>query len=236
MRFKVQNWPACEAGLRHRGSLTLWIEDAALDSWQTTGPSGQARYRDAAIQTSLMLRTAFKLVLRQTEGLMTSVLTLMGLAISAPDHSTVSRRAEALPVIQPASVPSGPLHVLIDSTGLEVFGAGQWLEAKHGVKSRRKWRKLYLAVDAGTGTIVEQTLTDQGTDDPSQVAPLLDQIDRRIAWVTAGGAYDGDPTYQTVAARGHEIKVVIPPRSTAVSSSEVAAPAQPDRHLEVFIE
>jgi hypothetical protein len=95
---------------------------------------------DAAIQTSLMLRTAFKLALRQTEGLMTSVLTLMGLTISAPDHSTVSRRAKALPVIQPTSVPPGPLHVLIDSTGLQVYGAGQWLEAKHGAKSRRRWR------------------------------------------------------------------------------------------------
>src|ERR1700724_1100100 len=112
MSFRVQNWAAYESGLRRRGSLTLWIEDAALECWQTTGSGGQARYMDAAIQTSLMLRTAFKLALRQTEGLMTSVLTLMGLTISAPDHSTVSRRAETLPVIQPASVAPGPVHVL----------------------------------------------------------------------------------------------------------------------------
>ena len=124
MALKVQNWPAYEAGLRRRGSLTLWIEDAALGDWQTTGPGGQARYTDAAIQTSLTLRTAFKLALRQTEGLMASVLTLMGLTLSAPDHSTVSRRAETLPVIQPAHAPQGPLHVLIDSTGLQVYGAG----------------------------------------------------------------------------------------------------------------
>ena len=167
MSFKVQNWPAYEAGLRRRGSLTLWIEDAALECWQTSGPSGQARYTDAAVQTSLMLRTAFKLALRQTEGLMTSVLTLMGLTLSAPDHTTVSRRAVALPFMQPAWVPPGPLHVLIDSTGLQVYGAGQWLEAKHGAKSRRTWRKLHLAVDAASGMIVAQTLTDQDTDDPS---------------------------------------------------------------------
>ncbi len=145
MSFKVQNWPAYEAGLRRRGSLTLWIEDAALGCWQTSGPSGQARFKDAAIQTSLMLHTAFKLPLRQTEGLMTSVLTLVGLTLSAPDHTTVSRRAVALRVTQPASVPPGPLHVLIDSTGLQVYGAGQWLEAKHGMKSRRTWRKRHLA-------------------------------------------------------------------------------------------
>jgi len=124
-------------GLHRRGSLTLWIEDATLECWQTNGPGGQARCMDAAIQTSLMLRTAFKLALRQTEGLMTSVLTLMGLTISVPDHSTVSCCAVALRAIQPAQVPPGPLHVLIDSTGLQVYGAGQWLEAKHGAKSRR---------------------------------------------------------------------------------------------------
>ena len=98
MSFKVRNWPAYEAGLRRRGSLTLWIEDAALECWQTIGPSGQARYTNAAIQTSLMLRAAFKLALRQIEGLMTSVLSLMGLTIAAPDHTTVSRRAVRLPV------------------------------------------------------------------------------------------------------------------------------------------
>ena len=126
MSFKVRNWPAYEAGLRRRGSLTLWIEDAALECWQTSGPDGRARYADMAIQTSLMLRAAFKLALRQTEGLMTSVLTLMDLTISAPDHTTISRRAATLPVIQPASGSPAPLHVLIDSTGLQVYGAGQW--------------------------------------------------------------------------------------------------------------
>ena len=236
MAFKVQNWPEYEAGLRRRGSLTLWIEDAALEGWQSTGPGGQARYADAAIQTSLMLRTAFKLALRQAEGLMASVLTLMGLTLSAPDHTTVSRRAVTLPMIPAKSVPEGPLHVLIDSTGLQVYGAGQWLEAKHGAKSRRTWRKLHLAVDAASGMIVAQKLTDQDTDDPSQVGPLLDQIDDPIGRVTADGAYDGAPTYQTVAAHGGEIEVVIPPRSTAVPSGEPGPPTQRDRHLAMIEE
>ena len=236
MSFKVQNWPAYEAGLRRRGSLLLWIEDGVLDHWQTCGPDGQARYTDAAIQTSLMLRAAFKLPLRQTEGLLASVLALMDLTISAPDHTTVSRRAVTLPVIQLASVPHGPLHLLIDSTGLQVYGAGQWLEAKHGAKSPRKWRKLHLAVDASSGVIVAQTLTDQDADDPSQVAPLLDQIDGRIVRVTADGAYDGAPTYQTIAAHGDGIDVVIPPRSTAVPSADPGPPTQRDRHLAMITE
>src|ERR1700689_4897624 len=90
MAFKVQNWPAYEAGLRRRGSLTLWIEDATLDHWQTVGSGGEARYSDVAIQTTLMVRTAFKLPFRQTEGLMASVITLMDLTLSAPDHTTMS--------------------------------------------------------------------------------------------------------------------------------------------------
>jgi len=160
----------------------------------------------------------------------------MNLTISAPDHTTVSRRAVTLPVVRPASVPHGPLHVLIDSTGLQVYGAGQWLEAKHGMKSRRTWRKLHLAVDAASGMIVAQTLTDQDVDDPSQVAPLLDQVDDPIGRVTADGAYDGAPTYQTIAARGEAIDVVIPPRSTAVASAELDPLTQRDRHLKMITE
>jgi len=125
---------------------------------------------------------------------------------------------------------------LIDSTGLKVYGAGQWLEAKHGAKSRRKWRKLHLAVDADSGTIVAQTLTDQDDDDPSQVAPLLAQIDGAIARVTADGAYDGAPAYETIATYGDAIAVVIPPRSTAVLSREPGSLAQRDRHLAMIAE
>jgi hypothetical protein len=138
MAFKVENWPEYEAGLRRRGSLTLWIEEAALESWQTVGPGGQARYADAAIQTSLMPRAAFKLTLRQTEGLMTSVLTLMNLAITAPDHTTVSRRAVTLPVIQRALVPRGPLHVLVDRVPSAL--APLWsVSSRVGIGPRR-WR------------------------------------------------------------------------------------------------
>ena len=181
-----------------------------------------------------MLRTAFKMALRQTEGLMASVLTLMNLTVSAPDHTTVSRRAVGLPIMKSTLAPKGPLHVLIDSTGLEVFGAGQWLEAKHGAKSRRTWRKLHLAVDADSGMIVAQVLTDQHTDDASQVGPLLTQIEEEIEKVIADGAYDGAPTYQTIAQHGADIEVVIPPRKTAVPATESRSPNQRDRHLDLI--
>ena len=95
---------------------------------------------------------------------------------------------------------------------------------------------MHLAVDAASGMIVAQTLTDQNADDPSQVGPLLDQIDEPIGQVTADGAYDGAPTYQTIAQRGDGIEVVIPPRSTAVPSDEPDPPTQRDRHLAMITE
>jgi hypothetical protein len=169
-------------------------------------------------------------------------------------HSTSSLRISRLPVLvirprrvfppvefcagtrpsQAGSVPHDPLHLLIDSTGLQVYGAGQWLEAKHGAKSRRKWRTLPLAVDAGSDMIVAQTLTDQDADDPSQVALLLNQIECRIARVTADGVYDGAPTYDTIAAHGDDVEILIPPRSTAVLSGEQGLLEQRNRHLEMI--
>ncbi len=136
-------------------------KDAALACCQSCGPGGQARYTNAAIPDLPDAARGVQAGLRQIEGLTTSVLPLMGPTISAPDHTTISRRAATLRTIRATSVPHGPLHVLIDSTGLQVYGAGQWLEAKHGAKSRRKWRKLHLSVDAATGMIVARTLTDQ---------------------------------------------------------------------------
>lgn len=190
MEFKVTNWADYEAGLRRRGSLTLWVTEEALAGWHAPRRStcgGQARYSDLAIETVLTLGCMFGLRLRQSEGLMISLLDLMGLDLPVPDHTTLSRRAQAW---EPSARPQrhredGPLHVLVDSTGLKVYGAGQWLEDKHGARSRRSWRKLHLALDADSGEIVTHCLTDQDTDDPSQVEPLLDQIDAEIDQFTA---------------------------------------------------
>jgi hypothetical protein len=163
-----------------------------------SAPGGQCFYSDLAIETSLMLRLIFRQPLRQTEGLMASIFALLGVDLKAPDHSTASRRAMNLKSIsKKCMVPNGPIHILIDSTRLKVFGAGEWLLEKHGKKSRRSWRKLHLAVDAETGQIGASILTEQD-DDPSQVGPLLDQIEQEIVQVTADGAYDGVPTYETL--------------------------------------
>jgi hypothetical protein len=234
MRHAVANWAEYDAGLRRRGSLTLWITEEAIAAWAASRratPGGQAIYSDSAIQTCLMLRAAFKLALRQAEGLMLSVVQLLGCEIAVPDHTTVSRRAARLESINCGPLPRGPLHVLIDSTGLQVYEAGQWQTEKHG-RSRRTWRKLHLGVDACSGQIVAVTLTDQDVDDASQVGPLLEQIEPPIEQVTADGAYDGEPTYQRIAARDAAIAVVIPPQYNAVPSVGFETDPSPrDPHL-----
>lgn len=238
VKFKVTNWAEYEAGLRRRGSLTLWMTQDAASAWQAakrTTRGGQPRYSDLAIETTLMLGIVFGLHLRQTEGFLASVLQLMGLDLAVPDHTTLSRRANKRRWPRSRESRSahikGPVHVLIDSTGLKIYGAGQWLEQKHGAKSRRGWCKLHLALDADSGDIIAHVMMDQDTSDASQVEPLLDQIDAPIRQFTADGAYDGSPTYDGVARHSAHAAVVIPPRANAVERSGADPSSQRDRHI-----
>ncbi len=241
MKFKVMNWAEYEAGLRQRGSMTLWISPEAMSSWQPpkrTTRGGQPRYSDLAIETALTLGLVFGLRLRQTEGFLASVLQLMGLDLAVPDHTTLSRRASKPRSPNKRQVPSlpdkGPVHVLIDSTGLQIYGAGQWLEEKHGAKSRRNWRKLHLALDADSGDIIAHVMTDQDAGDASQVEPLLDQIDIPIHRFMADGAYDGEPTYDAVVKHSAGAAVVIPPRSNASERQHDDLSNQRNQHIAVI--
>ena len=155
-RHRVTNWAAYDAGLRARGSLTVWFSEGAIAAWAAeprTTRGGQPHYSALAITTALTLRAVFRLALRQTEGLIGSVFHLLGLDLAVPDHTTLSRRAETLEVPRPAPGPGGePVHLLVDSTGLKLCGPGEWLVEKHGTRTRRGWRQLHLATDADTGT------------------------------------------------------------------------------------
>ena len=153
-----------------------------------------------------------------------------------PDHTTLSRRAATLEVPRSRSG-SGPLHLLVDSTGLRLGGPGEWLVEKHGTKTRRAWRKLHLGVDAGTGRIEAVELTTSDADDGSRVGPLLDQLEGAVASLTGDGAYDREGVYGAVAERHPEAVVVVPPRRDAVPSGTAeTAPTQRDRHLRLIAE
>ena len=160
-----------------------------------------------------------------------------------PDHTTLSRRSSTLAVPRPQLSNIGdadnaqPPNLLVDSTGLKLCGAGEWLVEKHGTRRRRAWRKLHLGVDAGTGQIVAATLTAKEVDDAAQIGPLLDQVTGSLASVTADGAYDHDGVYADVAERHSDATVIVPPRCTAVLSKQSATePTQRDRHLQCIDE
>jgi hypothetical protein len=160
----------------------------------------------------------FRLAFRQTEGLIGSIIGLLGLTLRVPDHTTLSRRAATVDVPQPrrpsteAGGEAAPFHLLVDSTGLKLCGPGEWLLEKHGTRTRRSWRKLHLGVDADTGQIVAAALTTNDVDDGSQAGPLLDQVAGPVVSFTGDGAYDQDGVYASVAARHPEAEVVVPPR------------------------
>jgi hypothetical protein len=240
-RYQVTNWPSYEAGLRRRGDLTFWVDEAALAGWQAprrSTPGGQPRYSELAVELVLTLRLVFHLALRQAEGFARGVLQLLGMALPVPDHTTLSRRGQAFAGRQARVQLGGPVHLVMDSTGLELFGQGEWCAAKHG-RLRRRWLKLHLGVDTGTGEIMAHVLTDGDADDAAQAPALLRQCEGTLASVTADGAYDRDPVYQTVMARqpGPPPEVVIPPRAdAALGTTDPDQQSPRDRHVQLMAE
>jgi hypothetical protein len=240
-RRRITNWPVYEAGLRRRGDVTFWLDETALSGWQAprrTSRGGQPIYADMAIEVVLTLRLVFHLALRQAEGFTRSVLRLIGLDFSVPDHSTLSRRGRGFAGRQPrAARHDTPAHVVLDSTGLQIFGQDAWDAERHGRKPRR-WHKLHLAVDAETGEIVAHVLTDKDAGDITQVPALLATVEGRVASVIADGAYDAEAVYQEAAACQHDppVEVVIPPRSSSVVTTEANGQTIRDRHVQFIAE
>ncbi len=231
-RYRVTNWPDYEAALVRRGSLTVWFTEEAMAAWHApaTGKrGGQPLYSATAIETGLALRLVFHQPLRQAEGLLRSIAEVLEVDIAIPDHTTLSCRGGGLTVLPKRIGRSEPLHLLVDSTGLKIYGEGEWLDQKHGLRSRRRWRKLHLGVDADTHEIVAVELTPDDVGDVSEVPELLDQVAAGVASVTADSAYDGAAVYAAVADRHPGAAVVIPPRATAVPSETTTT--QRDGHL-----
>jgi transposase len=231
-RYRVTNWPEYDAALVRRGSLTVWFTDEAVAAWHapaTGARGGQTIYSAIAIETGLALRLVFHQPLRQTEGLLRSIADVLGIAIGIPDHTTLSRRGGDLTILPKQIDRDEPLHLLVDSTGLKIYGEGEWLDQKHGIRSHRQWRKLHLGMDADTHEIVAVELTPDDVGDVTEIPHLLDQIDADVASMTADGAYDGEAVYDAVSERHPEATVIIPPRVTAVTGGTTAT--QRDRHI-----
>jgi Transposase DDE domain len=224
--------------LRNHGDITLWISQDAIDAWtppQTARRGAQPVYSDHAIETALTFRLLFHLALRQTEGFLGSVLTLIGLDLPCPDHTTLSRRNATVAVRRKIDrAPQGSVCVIVDSTGLKICGQGEWHAQKHGEKKRKAWKKRHIGVD-DQGQIVASTVTESNEQDPSQVPEILDQIDQPISGFVGDGMYDQEPVYAAVEEHSPGVRVTIPPRKDAVlSPTGRTSPTQRDQHISVI--
>lgn len=175
---------------------------------------GQRAYSDGAIECLLMVKAVYHLDYRQTEGFAGSMSRLMKVNLPIPDYTTLNRRAKGLKVALPTSE-KGPIHAVLDSTGLKVYGEGEWKVRKHGYSKRRTWRKLHLCVDEATGEIESEVLTEAGVDDAEVTEELLNQTTAEIEQMSGDGAYDQEKVYRAAANRKVE-RITIPPRRDAV--------------------
>jgi hypothetical protein len=231
--YRIRNWPEYEAGLRRRGDLTIWFSDDAINSWRAlpSGKSGGQRiYANVAIEAALAIRMVLHLPLRQTEGFLRSLAGMLEVAIPIPDHTTLSRRLRTHGTIRSRAFANGrPIHLLIDSTGLRIHVGNLRKPPRN-----RVWRKLHVAVDAGTGEIVASDLTSRRTHDCTRVPVLLGQIDNRVASVCADDAYDREGVYEAAHAQGegrHVMVLISPRRDARLSSRPSGALRERNRNI-----
>ena len=204
-RYRTTNWSSYNDALRKRGSLLIWLDKEMTWHAPHEGRPGRPPvFPNAAIQFCLSLKVLFKLPLRQTAGMVASLLRLAGLDWPVPDYSTLCRRQKTLKVQIPYRRAEGPLNLLVDSTGIKFLGDGEWQARKHGVQGRRQWRKVHLAMDIATSDIRAVEFTPSREGDSPVLPDLLGQIpeDEDIGTVTADGAYDTRRCHGAVIARG----------------------------------
>lgn len=216
-KSKITNWRDYNQSLKRRGSLTFWVDEAAIAGWNCTTRSGKRgrshSYSDLAIETALIVKSIFSMPLRATEGFLNSVFQLMNVELKSPDYSCISKRAKTVNVQYRLPKQGAVSHLVIDATGLKVFGEGEWKVRKHGTEKRRVWRKVHLAVDADTHQIVSAEVSMDGVHDSEVLPTLINPLRRKIAKVSADGAYDTRECHRLIANK--QAVAVIPPRKNA---------------------
>lgn len=215
--YRVTNWKKYNDSLVRRGDITLWFAEDVIAAWEHANREVKVGrpfiYSDTAIECLLAIRELFQLPYRQTEGLGRALVKLMDVAVAIPDFTSLAKRAAKLGVSLELPASSGPIDVVVDSTGLKVFGAGEWRSEAYRTAKRRTWRKLHLSVNATTQEIVAEVLTSKRRDDADLVPELLAQVTSPVVKLYGDGAYDKWKLYDALARE--EIQPVIPPRRRA---------------------
>ena len=216
-QYRIRNWSEYNAGLKCRGSITFWLSTDVIDEWLVktkTGKKGASKtYNDIAIATMSTVKSIFSLAGRQAQGFVESILQLMNINLPVPDHSTVSRRLGRLEIELPLEKSSCPRHLVVDSTGVKVYGEGEWKTRQQGISKRRTWRKLHLGIDEATGEIVSAVATTNDYHDSQVLGNILDGVEEDLQQVSTDGAYDTQKCYEAIQQR--QAKAIIPPRKNA---------------------
>ena len=215
--YRVKNWKEYDKALVERGSITFWMTEGFETSWKYAGKKqrgSQFDYSDEAILIMLMVKEVFHLTNRQTEGFVRSLFEMYKIGLQVPDHTTLSKRGKKLKVHLPKTS-SKSVNIVMDSTGLKIYGEGEWKVRMHGVSKRRTWRKLHLGVNPEDGEIQTVLLTENSVSDDQAVAPLLEQIEQTIHAFAADGAYDKRKVYDSLNKHSPDVKMLIPPRKNA---------------------
>lgn len=215
--YRVKNWAEYDKALVQRGSITIWLSDDFEKSWRYAGEKqrgSQYDYSTQAITIMLMMKNVFHLPNRGTEGFVSSIFAMLGVKLPVPDHTTLSRRGKDLKVILPKKA-NGHIDIVMDSTGLKVYGEGEWKVRTQGKSKRRTWRKLHIGADPESGEIEAAALTENSVDDAKMAGPLLSQIDQPIDHLAADGSYDKRKVYDSLNRYAPQATVLIPPRKNA---------------------
>lgn len=215
--YRIRNWTEYDTSLRQRGSLTFWISRELLENWTTkekTGERGASRtYTDAAIETLAVVKYLFRQASRQAEGLLASIFEMMKVSLPVPDHTTLSRRLARLSVRLPVKPTEQARHVVCDSTGVKVYGEGEWKVRQHGYSKRRTWRKLHLGVDEESLEILVAGGSTNSVSDGEMLPGLLAEVRSEVRQVSADGIYDQRKCYEAI--NGLKARAAIPPRRGA---------------------
>jgi len=217
--YNKRDWQAYDQALKNRGSITIWFSKDAGEQWNQK-PIGKQKkgrpktYSDLAIHTCQVLRILFKQPLRQTEGLIVSIIEMLSLDLKTPDHTTLSRRLGTIKISKRLQNSKESKVIVVDSTGLKVMGEKEWQAFKHGTKAVKVWLKLHIAIDEESGEIVSHTLTEHTISDTAQVDALVEQIEQPISEILGDGGYDHKATYNAIDQNAKEHK---PDRTTIIT-------------------
>lgn len=215
--YRVRNWKEYNRNLINRGSITFWFSEEVVKNWYYEGKrkrGGIIKYSDMAIICVLTLRNLFRMPLRAAQGLVESLIGLIKLDVDAPNYSTLSRRASGLKIGFPKPCGDEPLHVVIDSTGINVYGESEWKSVKHGTCRYQVWRKLHIIMDIEKQIILAADCSESSMHDANYLPSLVEGIDGEIDCITGDGAYDKKKCYRAAHKKG--AKLIAPPQHDAI--------------------